>query len=130
MSADLLRRAAVRLREVAAAAKPGPWESNYSRRLGTFWLRSMAEFEFRSDAEILVAYTLGAPETVVEGTRANFAYFAALHPPVALALADLLDGYAEWFELPPFHGFKLNNDQRFIDLAREVLREAEVTPDA
>lgn len=124
MPADLLRRAAARLREVASAAKPGPWESHYSRQYGTLRLRSMAEVEFRSDAEILVAHTLGAPETVVEGTRVNFDYFATLHPPVALALADWLDEVAAWPGLPHMR------TRSATAVAREILREPEENRDA
>jgi hypothetical protein len=55
----------------------------------------------------------------------DMALIALMGPPVALALAELLDGYAEWFDMPPFTGFKNANDERFVTLARAILREEE-----
>lgn len=81
--AERLRAAAKRLREVAGAATPGPWEfqpwSTYALPSG-----DCAE-------SILLANASPDGEIVRELSNADGDYIAMMHPPVALALADLLD---------------------------------------
>ncbi len=86
MSADLLRRAATRLRESAIAATPGPWavERRGGEPFTEFALRSRAEFQFAYEAEITAVLT-------PDDEWPDLDYFALMHPPVALALADWLD---------------------------------------
>jgi hypothetical protein len=78
MSADLLRRAAVKLREHAEAASGENWDSDgtelYAEN-GAVWIGDAAG---------------GEPED-----EANARYVALMHPPVALALADVLDRAAD-----------------------------------
>lgn len=114
MSADLLRRAAVKLREHAEAVKPGPWEVDHEGMW--FELRSRATFRYDYEADLTDVHS-------PDDTWPLFDYFAMLHPPVALALAELLDAYAEWFELPPFTSFKNGVRERYVAVAREILRE-------
>lgn len=81
MSADLLRRAAVKLREHAERAPERPWVSldNGDRLLA-----------IRDDEAPGYRYLVDEP---VDGPTAD--YFALMHPPVALALADALADRAE-----------------------------------
>lgn len=125
MSADLLRRAALKLREHAQGAvmngyMPAPWR--------TVLTDSESMTGFAGCAQL--APDEHAPNSACDDctsieawTEPAAAYLALMHPPVALAVADLLDGYAEKFDLPPFHGFKNRTDEQFIALARAVLRE-------
>lgn len=78
MSADLLRRAATRLRESALAATGGSWCSlDGGDRL----------VSFSEDGRTQLDYVVDEPMS----NAANAAYIATVHPPVALALAELLD---------------------------------------
>lgn len=74
MSAGLLRRAAVKLREYAERAARGPWDV--------------------SDDGLVWPGRLGDP---VSGSSdiTDAEYIALMHPPVALALAELLDHVAD-----------------------------------
>ncbi len=86
MSADLLRRAATRLRESALAAgnvAPGAWLE--------------APSDPRPDRVLLAEGHTQAIATVYENCELPHlsGYLALVHPPVALALADLLDDEAE-----------------------------------
>ena len=76
MTADeRLRAAATRLREVAGAATPGPWEV-------------IGGGEYLQGPGILVGGGVGST------TATNAACIAMMHPPVALALAGWLDDLA------------------------------------
>ena len=88
MSAAKLRQAAAEIRAKAEAATPGPWE-----------FRPRRGFESMRDnpATIGFADTAGYFVMLREGTWAtegDMAYIAAMHPAVALAVADWLDGVA------------------------------------
>lgn len=85
MSADLLRRAATKLREHATAAKPGPWEVDHEDLY--FILRSREPVPYTYQADIVEVHSPDA-------TWADFDYFALMHPPVALALAEWLEAQA------------------------------------
>jgi hypothetical protein len=114
MSADLLRRAAAKLREHANAASEGPWEAD-----GVDIWAGTASDVWAGEAD----------------ERANASYAALMHPPVALALADWLDATAERIEiLKPVVGHEIygvGHPQEFIErtyakslaVARAVLRE-------
>lgn len=127
MSADLLRRAAAKLREHANDATRGPWEMDGAD--GLVWPGCMGDPVSGSDV------------------LANGAFIALMHPPVALALAELLEHQADdldddrakehTFERPDNTAFKAivngHGTVRWdwtaaVALARAVLREPEVTP--
>jgi len=126
MSADLLRRAAMKLREHADRAPEGPWVSlDFGDRLVA--LRENRE-HFPAGFRYLVDEPF-ADESIPE-------YFALMHPPVALALAHLLDHIADDVSdagdrIEP--GGLVRNEYgsiRFdwtaaVKLARAVLREEE-----
>lgn len=80
-SADTIRRAATLLRERATVARPGPW------RTGTHAHRTL-----------YTRATPGQPKTGelsgLMDTPADAAHTAALHPGVAIAIADLLEAIA------------------------------------
>lgn len=74
MTADLLRRAAAKLREHASAASASPWVAEAD---GLVWPPRIGDPVSGS--------------TEVEDAE----YIARMHPPVALALAELLDHLAD-----------------------------------
>ena len=92
MSADLLRRAAAKLREHAEAATPGPWEHVEEGAGGSFngcgqvvtWGDGVEGGDIAGPTGDL--YPRGG-----YSPRDDMALVALMHPPVALALADLLD---------------------------------------
>lgn len=86
MSAERLREAAARLREVAEAATPGPWEAGdepirYAAYEGC--VRSLGMTEGFSDE---IGQLVDYPDS---------AYIALMAPPVALEMAAVLDNLAE-----------------------------------
>src|SRR5262245_30580428 len=104
MSTELLRRAATRLREHAQAATPGPWD-NLDDGDRLVHLDDNDGFEHVIDEPI--------------SNAANAAYVALMHPPVALALADLLDEIADFNGAGPGR----SAGPTLLALARAVLRE-------
>ncbi|GAA0738551.1 hypothetical protein Drose_04445 [Dactylosporangium roseum] len=132
MSADLLRRAAAKLREHARAA-------SFS---DDGWAVDLADSEVTTaDGGMMIADT----GELTEG-RPDASYIALMHPPVALALADWLDAQAQdianavfaWqreeeFINKTFGGIGAYTERMFaasIAVARSILREPEETPDA
>jgi hypothetical protein len=116
-SADLLRRAAAKLRGRAEAAPHGPWNVQY------FGDRGYPQ-RVSNEAAVLVANTYDGPPSPAGSAE----FIALLHPPVALALADLCDAIASFAEaiqqqLPEGPG-------TLMAVVREVLREPEETRDA
>ena len=91
MSADILRRAAARLREAAASATPGPWEvgPNFGARDNRVYVRPEGGFDWVGSTDDPHKVMACQVSNVAE-FRANAAFVALMHPPVALALADLL----------------------------------------
>lgn len=79
MTADLLRRAASTLRERAEAATPGLWSATPNRCVKS------------PHSQWVVASVAGRQYWPTMG---DAEYIALLSPPVALALADLLDAHA------------------------------------
>lgn len=107
MSADLLRRAAETLRQHAQAATPGPWACD-------------------SDGEVFSNASDEQPEVGWFAIKkaGNGPYVVLMHPPVALALADLLDAVAENME----HDFTCTRTADEFSppvaaVARAILRE-------
>lgn len=128
MSAELLKRAAMVLRKGADAATAGPWIASPVDSPDA--LVTSAVYSY--------AHPTGTPESEVVGAtrkrgdrgqgirRGNDARFIALmHPPVALALADLLDAMAL---VAGWHGLIDDySPQAAAALARAVLRESDTT---
>lgn len=113
MSADLLRRAAARLRESALAAPPGPWkvvyfgDRGYPQRVVDDSATLIAQTYEGRDTTDPVRLPAGAPE-----------YIALVHPPVALALADWIESHVEDM-------WDSGGRQHALAVARAVLREPE-----
>lgn len=133
MSADLLRRAAKTLREHAKAASPAPWDHvdyhGYSGDQSTFMgcgsIISMHPDTMGGD----IATPNG--DCYPRGGYSPFedmAYIALVHPPVALAVAAVLDRVVETFE--DDHSQSIEAQIRLreayaeeLALARAILRE-------
>lgn len=113
MSADLLRRAAVKLREHAEAAPSGPWNVQY------FGDRGYPQ-RVSNEAAVLVANTYDGPPSPAGSAE----YIALMHPPVALAVAKLLLCEVVIAET----GGDVHPGA--VEIAREVLREPEGATDA
>lgn len=94
MTADRLRAAATRLREVAEAATPGPWER--------FGMAGVAAPDWEIVDERRVECECGEPVALTGcATNADATYIATMAPPVALAMAMWLDETAsrwDWVE--------------------------------
>lgn len=108
MSADLLRRAAKELRELGEAATPGPWARE--------WAFS-THFVVPEHADTVAA---GNVARLKRRQRADADFIALMHPPVALALAELLETLATMPEIS--NRFDLIAAE---SLARAILREPE-----
>lgn len=127
MSAELLRRAAGTLRVAAAAATEGPWSASAvdsPDALVTSAIYSLAHPTGTTESEVVAAVKKGKGN---RGLRlANDArYIAMMSPPVALALAALIDAEAkreEW-HIAEF-GYRIVPNELHA-LARAILREAE-----
>jgi hypothetical protein len=111
LAADLLRRAAKALRVSAAEAViAGPWE-----------------YRDRRDDPETYPWQVWAPESRFNAGT-GFApgtaeYIALMHPPVALALAGVLDATAEEYEGVPSTGLADQMYAADLTLARAILRE-------
>lgn len=106
MSADLLRRAAKTLRDHVA---------ELPRRAQGSWIQDSSEI-YREDTGSLVG-------TMVHVEGAEIAYYTILmHPPVALALAEHLDDFAD--SLDQDGGVVMDSGtDGAITIARAILRE-------
>jgi len=91
MSADLLRRAAAKLREHAEAATPGPWRVESAENwdntitysvLGVTDDHGVTPVPFRTTTEDAGYHSQA---------EADVDFATLMHPPMALALAELLD---------------------------------------
>lgn len=102
--AEELRAAATRLRVLADRATPGPWAADhsvpYGHRVGG------------SDEADWVAWTGEHGES---GSEADAAYIAAMHPVIALALANWLNETARNTE--PFG----RANAHAVEVARQIL---------
>lgn len=117
MSADLMRRAAAKLRELATAAPEGPWVSlDGGDRL----------VALRPDSTFDKGFRYLVDEPIPDASIAE--YFALMHPPVALALAELLDAAVQASGVPNYEPYAVAGWLRAaVEVARAVLREPEVT---
>lgn len=105
MSAEMLREAAALMRKRAEAATDGPWRLAPGSD-GQGW---------GSDT-----YDVG------EAWRpADVEYIAAMHPGVALALADLLEEEAEIVGLLERAGLPTRQEERVFAIARAYLRRGD-----
>lgn len=107
MSAELLRRAAAELRARAGAVRPGDWTTIEGAATGSAWINVG-----------MTAHAWG-----MHGYPAEANYVAMMHPPVALAIADVLDGTADEFEGVPSPELAGRMYAADIVLARAILRE-------
>lgn len=130
MSAELLRRAAKVLRDAGEAATPGPWEHvDYQGNTDGPPVTFMGCGSVVTLAENVMFGDIAAPNgdlyprsgySPLEDMR----YIALMSPPVALALADLLEAHIPLFDglaRPP------RDDHEVFRLARAILREPEAT---
>jgi hypothetical protein len=109
MTADLLRRAAAKLREHAAATTFG----------AEGWVVDLKDSEVTTnDGGMMIADTME-----LAGGRPDASYIALMHPPVALALADWLDDAADRTGIPEYPSYGL--PEKAMAVARAVLREEE-----
>ena len=103
MSSDLLRRAAAKLRETANEATAAPWTAEAG------WVRSpAAKRQVREKDGSLAVCRLVADASYIE----------LMAPPVALALADVLDSHGRCMATAG-----ATRDERLEAVARAVLRE-------
>lgn len=123
MSAELLHQAAHLLRQRAGAGRPGPWNTHSHGYKDT---PDDTTWELRTDnLDDTVGYTIVAETTATGPTQTQEAendltYLALMHPPVALALADLLDNIATFAEI----NSEIPGPQEpVLTLARTILRE-------
>lgn len=119
MSAELLRRAAAKLREHAQAVADADVLAD-----GTPWT---VEEEETGELYVIADFTEFSTVYIAEGfiSRAHADFVALLHPPVALALADLIEvgiGYAAVNKPETFPVYV-----KAVAAARAVLREPEET---
>jgi hypothetical protein len=139
-AADLLRRAATKLRETAhevPAYFAQPWHSVYTDSESLTGIRVCENHEPPADltAEQGVNWACDACEYFETYREGLAAYAALMHPPVALALADLLDRAADAIpgleslantgRMTEPHLAHLADLLAFRQLARAVLREPE-----
>lgn len=89
MTADLLRRAAAKIRENAEAATPGPW---FTTDEGNTHPGAFTDVGSKS-----VRVTSDCCSYQGTSTHADAEHIASWHPGVALDVADLLDFAAEAF---------------------------------
>lgn len=123
MSADLLRRAAAKIRENAEAATPGPWSMDpHSYGADRFVRRQSTSPRFCYPAHARVSGTVSyhEDEGALEAKR-DAEHIASWHPDVALAVAKLLDNLAVDYEAIDLDGDTA--DDAFA-LARAYLGEA------
>lgn len=135
MSADLLRRAAAKLREQATIATTStpeePWTAyrrdDVDRHVVAVELRWRDEGDEMPGGYKVADMSLPAPaegwplgQAVVDSQ-----YIALMHPPVALALADVLDHLAVAIDGTVGDAAAADIFGRELTLARAILREAE-----
>ena len=127
MSAELLRRAATKLREHADRAQPGPWlrAADHQRATAYEFPANAVGFWDGEYARQVTYQATGDGSDADNDAR----YIALMHPPVALAVADWLDVTAAnisdfanvaGLERP---GDLTETDEGAIAVARAILRE-------
>jgi hypothetical protein len=116
VSADLLRRAAARVREVAEGHYPSPWEAfGTGVAHGDHW-------HVAHDSEAIVS--ISSQDGINEDQRQPLAEHIALwHPAVALAVADWLDSTARELYADMAEDEGPPDLRRAVALARLILGE-------
>jgi hypothetical protein len=113
VTAELLRRAAAKLRERAEPIKPASTAESWCFEYAHFAIRHV---ERNVDLDLDPCPDHGHDHGMFG--RYSGQYIALMHPPVALALADLLDAH-----VPLFEGLDPAPDHEVFTLARAILRE-------
>lgn len=117
MTADLLRRAATKIRDTASTADPGPWASDGLDPNGNYYVHDVPDASPAGYSGVNV---------IAENAHEDNANHIALWSPnVALVIADWLDGSASDLE---YGGTLSSCDapgvvQYHIDFARLILGE-------
>lgn len=128
MSADLLRRAAVKLRESAAVADmngymAAPWRTVLTDSES---LTGVAGCGGQAADEHVENSTCDDCTSIEAWMEPAAAYIALMHPPVALALAELLELEAVVIGKSEAIGMRLSySAEKSVALARVILREEE-----
>jgi hypothetical protein len=122
MSADTLKRAAAKLREHVEAATPGPWAAENVYRLlpGCRCLSCDEDEPYGKAIHEIDAVGEDASPTLKPG---DADYIVLMHPPVALALADWLERYAQIWTTDQHSEYYADAPQALV-VARAILREA------
>lgn len=110
MSAELLRRAAAVLRAFPAVSHNERWCTNYVHGAIRHIERNVEEESFNSCED----HREGCGHFGIYDGK----YVATMDPPVALAVADLLDSL-----IPLFDGLTGRMEHEALTLARAILRE-------
>lgn len=123
--AEVLRAAARKLDDLAAAATPGPWAQASAEEMGHGYNPSVLGKNGQWVAEAGPERGIDAPDG--NGT-ADSAWMAALNPAVAPALSAWLRAEADVVAVAIGHGIPQRDDTPALAFARALLGED--TPDA
>lgn len=123
MSAELLRRAAAKLRKYTAALPivwhDRPWSPVFTDSESLTGVRACRKTH-TADME---AYACDLCEDVETYSEGMAVFVALMQPAVALALADLLDAYARLWAAFEDEARRSYARSELLDVARAVLRE-------
>ncbi len=120
MSAELLIRAAQKLREAAEAATPGPWTVESAEDgHGDYMLYNVLGPTDDKGVTPIPLQTRTEDAGFHSQAEADVDYAALMHPPVALAVAKWLDLAASWYAGAPHS----DEAEHALAVARAVLRE-------
>lgn len=122
MTADLLRRAATKAREVAEDATAGTWWA------GGVWWDTSVDGEGRKVHKPMPTVGHGGTGAdliacTFRKDQADAAHIALWHPAVALAVADWLDAQAATHGASRFRAFDQELDNQAVAVARLLLGE-------
>lgn len=139
MSADLLRRAAAKIRETAQAATPGPWDrplNTHNKAAVTALLPDDEPSKWRDrqppkgegPERVVVAQvpSWSSGEHLREIGLHDLEHIALWSPDIALFLADWLDGHAREMErnwLRARGVMSVDDDGTYCQFARLILKE-------
>lgn len=127
MSADLLRRAAVKLRQHAEAATEGPWTVESAEDGESGHVEYLAFGPDDGHGRRVIPFRTKTEDAGFHSqAEADMDYAVLVHPPVALALAELLEFFADhWIDAKAVVHYSARADaqERALRTAREILRE-------
>lgn len=116
--AETLRAAAVRLREVAGEATPGPWQ------VGRAWPADVC-----TEEEMVFGSGFGPDVDLFDVEQRNARWIALMHPGIAEPLALLLTAIAEQADQDTDLGVSARRQRHDyehpLSIARVILREAD-----